>query len=417
MKFRNLLTSIAAMVILASIATAQGGIIITQPPITFNKEAFASKMRNDLEGNVMGYSYVLLKKGLVVDEDAWGKAQNAADGQIPFTLNTPTNIGSLAKFLSGTAMLGLMQKPQTAVQYDNGLSLDAKLDRKFWTVMPNVWVARNKGGVEDISLRQLLQHRSGFDTDKVGNRTVLGYLQDANGFIPSQFDDREYANINYVLNGYILPLYASPGMKSSLNARAQNFSYTEAQADAEAKQTAGVNMHNLMKSRIWDKMSPKISPNCDAANTLTNVAAYGYASKNDAAAGTISSAINTQGHCGGHGGYYLSARGLANYVAHFAASNLIVDQEARDLMHTDDMNPVDRLVWSFNWSSNYMGTNFGMPNLAWSNGVAGGYRTIVAKFPMDYYLVVVTNSPDLSASDLMQTGVRAFADATEHNFD
>lgn len=362
----------------------------------------------------------------MVSEDAKGLAQNAADGNnntaVPMTLNTPTNIGSLAKFMSGTAMLGLMQKPQTISQYDQGLSLDQQLDREIWTVMPNAWVNNMKSGVENITFRQMLQHRTGFDTDKDDNRTVLGYLKDQDGFLPGQYDVREYANINYVLNGYLLSSYSNASFKQSWNnAQAMN-GWSDAATDGMFRQAMGTNMHNLMKTRIWDKMTPKIYPNCDAKNTLANVAAYGYISVNDATTGLISSSIDTQGHCGGHGGYYLSARALANYVAHFAATDLIVDQEARNLMHTNNMAPADRLVWSFNQSSAYFGNNFNMPNVAWSNGVltsdstGDGYRAVIIKFPMDYYLVVTTNSADLSADQIRAVGMQAFRDATEHNF-
>lgn len=418
MKIKNLLTTFTAIVVLAGIASAQiggpGG--ITTTPITFSKRSFETSMATALNGKVMGYQYVLIKKGQIVSEKASGMAQNAADGNIPMTLDTPTNMGSLAKFMSGTAMIGLMQKPASIFQYDNGLDLQAKLERPFWTVMPDVWVQNNKAGVENIKIRQLLQHRSGFDTDKVGNRTVLGYLQDDNGFLPAQYDDREYANINFVLNGYLLALYSSPLMKTVLNNNANVFNYTEAQADAEAKQTAGTAMHNLMKTRIWDKMTPAISPNCDAANTLANVAAYGYDSKDDIGAGQITSSINTQGHCGGHGGYYLSARGMANYLAHFNASNLIVDQQGRDAMFTNNMDPDDQLVWSFTNADAWYGDKFGMPNIAWSNGVAGGWRSIIVRLPQDYYLVLFTNSPDISAGGLFNIGKAAFRAGMEHNF-
>jgi CubicO group peptidase (beta-lactamase class C family) len=420
MNFRNFLSSVAAMVILASIATAQigggpGG--VATPSITFNKQAFDQTMNVNLDGNVMGWQYVLIKKGQVVSEDAGGLAQNAADGNIPMTVNTPSNIGSVSKFLSGTAMLGLMQKPQTISQYDNGLTLNQKLNRKIATVMPNAWTNNMMFGVSNISFRQMLSHRTGFDTDKASNRNVLGYLKDADGFLLSQFDDREYANINYVLNGYLLNAYTTTSFKQSWNNAQSMYGWTDEQTDAMYRQAMGAGMHNLMKTRIWDKMTPKIYPNCDAANTLQNVAAYGYTSANDNAAGQITSSIDTQGHCGGHGGYYLSGRGLANYLAHFAATDLIVNQEARDLMHTDNMAPEDKLVWSFNRSSQYFGDNFGMPNVSWTNGVAGGWRTVVIKFPLDYYLVMITNSPDISADGLRGIGFQAFRDATEHNFD
>lgn len=404
------------MAIFAGLASAQiGG--VTTPPITFDKPAFETSMTTGLDGNVMGWQYVLVKKGLVVSEDAGGLAQNNADGSLPMTVNTPTNIGSLAKFMSGTAMLGLMQKPHGPAQYDNGLTLNQKLNRKIATVMPNAWTDDMMFGVNNISFRQMLSHRTGFDTDKDDNRTVLGYLKDADGFLLSQYDDREYANINYVLNGYLLNAYSTSSFKQSWNNAQATYGWTNEQTDGMYRQAMGTGMHNLMKTRIWDKMTPKIYPNCDAANTLQNSAAYGYASATDAAPGQLTSSIDNQGHCGGHGGYYLSSRALANYVAHFAASDLIVNQEARDLMHTDDMAPEDRLVWSFNRSSAYFGTNFNMPNVAWSNGVTGGWRSVIIKFPMDYYLIAVTNSPDISADGLRAVGFSAFRAATEHNFD
>lgn len=405
------------MAILAGIATAQTGGISGTPAITFDKQAFRTRMNSNLNNRVMGYQYVLIKKGSVVTENAGGLAQNAADANIPMTVNTPINMGSLSKFLSGTAMLNMMQKPHSLAQPDQGLSLDQKLARPMWTIMPNAWVGGITGGVEDITLRQILSHRTGFDTDKVGNRTVLGYLKDNNGFLPAQYDRREYANINFVLNGYLLPMYSNENVADSYNSLQNINGWTETQADAYIRQDAGTKMHNLMKTRIWDKMTPKFNANCDAANTLQNVAARGYDSVNDATSGQLTSAIDSQGHCGGHGGYYYSARDLANYLAHFAATDLIVDQQGRDEMVTNSMAPRDQLVWSFSVPNSYFGTNFGMPNVTYSNGVTGGWRSVILRLPQDYYLVMATNSPDLSADDLRDLGIRSFRDGVQHNFD
>jgi len=417
MKLRNLHTAFATLAILAGIGSAQTGVIGTPPPITFDTRAFNRTMRTALDGKGSGYQYVLIKKGQVVAQRAAGLAQNAADGNVPMTLDTPTNMGSLGKFFSGTAMLGLMQKPQTNAQFDQGLSLDMKLDRPIWTLMPNAWLTGMKPGIENITIRQMLQHRTGFDTGKAGNRSVLAYLKEPNGFLPLQYDVREYANINYVLNGYLLAAYSDPSVVQFWNNSQNLYGWNDFQVDALFRQTMGTGMHNLMKSRIWDKMTPKISPNCDATNTLQNVAAYGYNSVNDATTGQIVSSIDSQGHCGGHGGYFLSARALANYVAHAMETDLIINQEARDLMHTDDMAPADRLVWSFNRPSVYFGQNFNMPNIPYSNGVTGGWRSIIVKFPQDYYLVVATNSPEVDSNEMIQLCLQGFRDATEHNFD
>lgn len=419
MNFRNLLSSITTLAILAGIASAQfGGTVggITTPPITFNKPAFEQTMTRSLDGNVMGYQYVLIKKGKVVSENAGGLAQNSADGNFPMTVNTPTNIGSLAKFLSGTAMLNLMQKPQSSLQYDNGLSLDQKLERRIWTTMPNAWINGMQPGIEQISFRQLLQHRSGFDREKASNRNVLGYLKDDDGFIFSQLGTREYANINFVLNGYLYYSYTNTNLRTYFNDLQNNFGWTDDQTDAVYRNNAGKALHNLMKARIWDKMTPKISPSCDGKYALANTAAYGYDSPNDLNPGEITSQIEKFGHCTGEGGYFVSARDLANYLAHFNATDLIVDQQGRNEMFNETMNPNDRLVWTSAQASNYYGTNFNMPNIAWSDGVADDFRGVIIRLPQDYYLVILTNSPDLSSGTLRQIGMQAFRDGTEHNF-
>jgi CubicO group peptidase (beta-lactamase class C family) len=325
------------------------------------------------------------------------------------TNSTPTNIGSLAKFLSGTAMLNLMEKPPAGPgSWDFGLSLQQKLDRPFTTIVPGVWAFGNTPGVENITFRQLLQHRSGLDDAKVGNRTVLGFLKDPDGFLASQYDQREYSNINYVLNGYLIPMYLAPSLQNSFNAAISVNSLNQTDADAFVRNLSGNAMHAIMKRRIWDQMNPTILPNCDAANTLANTAAYSYASKNDAANGLITSLIDTQGHCGGHGGYYMSSRALAAYLAYFSATDLIVTSEGRNAMYNETMATNDRLVWSSSTENPWLEANFDMPNVIWSNGITGGYRGVIIRLPQNYYLVLLTNSPDLAVNQLRSAGVDAF---------
>jgi hypothetical protein len=175
-------------------------------------------------------------------------------------------------------------------------------------------------------------------------------------------------------------------------------------------------MHDSMKKRIWDKMTPKISPSCDASNALKNTAAYTYDSK-AAATGKIKSTLDANGHCVGQGAYYMSSRDLANYMAHFNASELIVSKKARDLMFNDSMsNPDDRLVWALSDSDNWMKTNFNAPNIAWSNGIEDGARTVLVRFPDNYYLVLFANSGDMEVGDLYKAGLNAFKEGMKHNF-
>ena len=97
-------------------------------------------------------------------------------------------------------------------------------------------------------------------------------------------------------------MYLAPSLKNSFNVTISANNLNQTDADAFVRNVSGDAMHAIMKTRIWDQMNPTILPNCDAANTLANTAAYSYTSQNDAANGLIMSLIDTQGHCGGHGG-------------------------------------------------------------------------------------------------------------------
>jgi CubicO group peptidase (beta-lactamase class C family) len=410
-----------AVGLMAGIGHAQ---VFVGTTITFDKVNFEHSLTAAVAGNVKGYQFVLTKDGQVVSAKADGHAQNAADtGGAPLVMTTytPTNIGSLAKFLSGTALLHLMVKPAgPGGSWDAGDTLAQKLNRRFITMIPDVWksvIAQggNLPGIEDITLRQLLQHRSGFDDSKLSNRTVLGFLGDADGFDPTQYGDREYSNINFVLAGYLMTMYEYPGAEDYYNLVTANLN--QADADQLVRDHAGMSMHYIMKDRIWDQMNPTILPNCDAKNDLAGTAARAYDSKNDNSIGFIWSEEETFGHRKGQGGYYISSRALANYLAHFSASNLIVTNQARNLMYSDTMaNANDRLVWSSASVDGWIADKFNMPRIVSSDGAQDNYRNVIVRLPHNYYLVLLTNSPELSTGQLKNAGVAAFRAGMEHNF-
>lgn len=403
------------MIALLSIVNGQHRLPAGAASATLNKTKFDQSLQNAVAPNVMGYQYILIKDGKVVSEQAGGLSHSMADGYKTMTTATPTNIGSLAKFLSGTAMIGLMEKPYPDGQWDAGQTLQQKLNRPFMSIVPTVWKTGARAGVENITIRQLLQHRSGFDDEKASNRNVLGFLKDADGFNPSQYNQREYSNINFVLNGYLLPMYAQPSFKDILNIQVAQQHLNETNSDTYVRQTAGLAMHNLMKTRIWDQMSPKILPSCDGSR-LVHVAALSYNSKNDTGKGEITSTLEKQGHCGGHGGYFVSARALAEYVAYFSSTDLIVTKAGRDAMYREGMNPNDRLVWTASTANSWLADKFGMSNVIWSNGIAGGYRNVIIRLPQNSYLVLLTNSPDLSVGQLEAAGVNAWIAGMQDNF-
>ena len=83
--------------------------------IQLSKTKFEQNLTKAIEPNVMGYQYVLIKDGKIVSEQYGGKARNGSDGNMKMVYATPINIGSLQKFITGTAMISLMEKPSQYV--------------------------------------------------------------------------------------------------------------------------------------------------------------------------------------------------------------------------------------------------------------------------------------------------------------
>lgn len=410
MKYAKIM--LATLLLLALFATtfSQGSKKKT-PTTPFDKEAFDQSLTAAVAPNVMGYQYVLIKDGKTVSEQAGGKARSGKDGNMTMTTSTPINIGSLQKFVTGTTMINLFEKPgpKTELSYKNA-GLLTNLEKPIWGEFPQVWLKLIPGPqasghtVRSIEFKQLLQHRSGFDDDYKKNRTVIGYLSE--GFNPAQYDKYEYANINFVMAGYLLPLIERHNLNYDLDIETGKLG-TEA-ADEYVRNVLGKRMDEIFNERIFSKMTPPINPSCDAKNELKNSAAYGYESKNDTQ-GIIASQMENKGHCSGEGGYYYSARQFANYVAHFSTTDLIVAKAGRDLMFNDTMqDPADRMVWTFASYSPWVKTNFNMPFVAWSNGIANGTKTVLLRLPQNYYLILFTNSNELGTDKLYAAGLAAF---------
>lgn len=213
MKVKDFIATLILITLSFSMITAQvprGPQGLQTKTITLNKAAFDQSLSGALGPKVMGYQYVLIKDGQLVTEKAGGLAKTAKDGGLlNMTTKTPHNIGSLQKFITGTALINMMEHP-TKWSPGQNTNLRNRLDSPIWGQFPNLWVdlipppTVQCPQIRCIKYRQLLQHRAGFNDEKQSNRTVLGFLGDNDGFLASQYDKRQYSNINFVLTGYLL---------------------------------------------------------------------------------------------------------------------------------------------------------------------------------------------------------------------
>lgn len=117
---------------------------------TFRSNVFAQKFHAAIKDNVTGYAMQLRHNGAPNQTLIWNWAQTPANGSLGWNLDRRMHVASVSKLITGIAMLKLLD--------EKGISVDAKIIN----YLPDYWAKGNNIG--QISFRNLLQHRSGFNT-------------------------------------------------------------------------------------------------------------------------------------------------------------------------------------------------------------------------------------------------------------
>lgn len=308
------------------VALAQmGGVKTGGNLIKFDKAKFEAEVKKNFDGNAMGYQVILLKNGQIVSELAGGKARNQFDGEVKMTVNTPANIGSTAKFFGGTALLHEFQKPSSI-----GGGMDSWLNEKIYTYFPAVWKQNMHESIKQISFKDLLQHKSGFIQSDKDAKVYFDYLSKGVSSDKTQdfyYGKSKYANANITSVGYLLAIIDNPQILKTLN---QMIVQKNLKPDDVSIQTyLGNAFETYMKGNIFNSTKPAIHPSCDPTNEYPAkniVYANTYLVANDVFKGTTYSSKmdNVTKACHAAGGWYVSGRELAAYVANFAATETIV---------------------------------------------------------------------------------------------
>lgn len=396
-----------AVCCLASIAHAAAQKATKQQP-AISKTAFGASILLQLSGKVMGYSYVLMKDGRLISEDAGGLARNDADGRTPMTPSTPQNLGSLFKFISGMSLLYAFEHAPPGSAGGNN-TFDARLGAPIALLYPQFWQsAISNPAMRSITFRQLLQHKSGFrgcSSDDVPS--CLGGT-----FDPKLIGQRSYQNINFGLVGYLLGVYTKPSLPSQANALPAG---TPADTrNVFFQKLAGLQMNTFIRGTVFAKVPGSISASCDAANEYKSTGAYTYISKSDRGKGIITTRLRDDTKaCVGSGGYWMSVHDFAAFAATVLHSDRLISAATRERIYSAATNPDDRLVWSFTTSDSTIKTKYGMDPILYSGGDqpypgGQGAHTTIIRLPLGYEVLVFVNSDDLSSGSLTNIGIQAF---------
>lgn len=360
----------------------------------------------------MGYSFLLMKAGRVVAEGAGGLARNAADGEMKMTTSTPQNLGSLMKFITGVAVLNMLDKPPAGSAGGNN-SFETRLNAPIALLWPQDWMqaSTTSPDIRRITFREVLGHRSGL-------RSCDGPIDCLAAPYSRANLGRSYQNINFSWLGYMIPLYLEPSLRKSFDDLRAKKAMTADKRANNIDLVLGNRMMTHINGSLFDQVTGRIALSCDAANAFKTTGAYGYRSKSDRSKGNITSRQAEGKPCSGAGGNWISVRDFGAFTATALYTDRMLSRAAKDAMFRPGLEADDRLVWSFTMSDSWTRDRFGMDPIIWSNGIqpySGGqsFNTVLLRLPQEYHLMLFANSGGMNVNALARAGLDAWRAGVE----
>ncbi len=297
----------------------------------FDVDEFEARIRDKMDDETLGYSYVINFEKKHARSDGRGMARNSSDGFLLQSEYKRMNIASISKTITAVAVLQLLEMNGLSVYDPVGPWLPADWPKGYGFDSP-----------QTITFYDLLTHQSGikqtagvikaFDEEFAalnlvkwnGLKAVVEY-----GIIPTYYGGEEnqlYTNINFALFRVIIPaLWEAAGQPID---------------ELDANEAAA-----LYQAYVAENVFLPIDihqPSCaSATGDLNPTHYYNFFGPK----GNGGQTGNWTLSCGS-GGWYLSAYELAKFMAYLRYSDRILSPAMRDLMDTL------KLGWSYNWSLN-----------------------------------------------------------------
>lgn len=248
----------------------------------FDLEVFRTRA-DELFGDVLkGYSFAVVRNGILVGTASGGVAVDTADAPFPVPMDaaTPANVGSTVKMASAVALLSFFEN-------DSSASVDEWLDRKIINYFPKVWretlLASSdpwRRAVREVTFRHILQHKSGLnvcscplvDADGDGEENdclcrISGSFLD--GINPDAIGNtRSYSNGNLRILTFTLPYIVDPEFGKAVDDKAERQGITEASESEFYLQELATYFGRYMQRNFFDKVSIQAAPNVQLPSGL-----------------------------------------------------------------------------------------------------------------------------------------------------
>ncbi|WP_224247267.1 serine hydrolase [Hyalangium gracile] len=303
----------------------------------YSPPPWASEFDKVMDGKAMGYSYAIVEAGQMTTSGGVGYARAPYESSAPgvaMTASTRVHQASVSKPITATAMMYLVQ--------NNGISLDAP----FYPYVSSRWPGA-AAGVNQVTLRQLLTHRSG----------MAGW-----GYCGDDFN----ASMAQLL---ATPLVSTPGSTQAYS----NGNFCLLRAVIEA--ISGMDYVTFVRTNILQPMGiTAMSCMPDAVNP-TLYYAYGAQSP-----GYLWTTDYTS-QCGAYG-WYASANDLAKFLIGIQ-NNTVLSASTAQLMRSQ------QLGW---WGAGTLGGAASHHNGAWLTGDGRGSNTGIVLLPNGVAAVLLSNT-------------------------
>ena len=170
-------------------------------------------LNETFDGRTKGFAYTLVKGQETLTDGAIGWAQDPSDGNVRMTSAIPSNVGSVSKLITGTALLHLLRERPIA----SG-TVNQQLEEPLLRFLPRDWQQQYDDGLEDITLRHLLQHKTGLpkEGDEEDGYKALHWALKEGAQIPPG-DVRDYNNNNISVMRFVIPRIFYPNETAFLD--------------------------------------------------------------------------------------------------------------------------------------------------------------------------------------------------------
>lgn len=375
--------------------------------LKFDKEKFIAKVNENQLGAPVplgGYAAVIIKDGRIVAETAGGLAIRDDGGSIKnalMTTSTPNDIGSDFKMISFITLLSVFEK--RAAQ-NPALTVEKQLNGPILPYLPKAWRAYvnappNKNAatmrIAKTTFAQLMKHKSGFRS--VANKTSpFDYIPQ--GIQQADIGVRAYSNFNATVLTYLWPRLVDPTKADQIEKQIEDGKVANNNHEVYGK-LYGDFFESWMQKNVFNVIKPAIRPSCDPAvdypkRTPAVVFARYYVNPLGGDNPTYWSEKDKNHGCHAQGGYYLSMRELAAFMANYQATDTLISEKVRKMMYDDSTAATrdESLGWYGLLGSPFATKNFGVKAIPWHAGGNLGF-TAVVQLPDNYIAVGTINGP------------------------